>query len=1255
MNRLKFVLCLLVMGAMHTAPAQFLQFTNLTASTNINLFPSLTNQLNSVVFGGDSNFVAVGANQIYVCGNFQPYQSWFTKSDWVTNQIQPSYGLSLDSITLGNNLFVTTGQSNAVYSATNVFAPAGFTWSQKHNIFGSSVVAPGVAYNGNGFAAVAESPEIGWSSATLPTLADWISGSIANVSFVESFRGITAWSTNGFAACGVFGDIRLSADGTNWQAAVHGQVGEADLYAIAYDGVRTLVAVGATNSSSSDNGIILVSTNSAGTNWQTVFVNKNSSTPLNAVTYTGSGFVAVGNAGQVLTSSNGVSWTVLTNAVYPANVNLYGVAFANRGNLVGVGELVGASGAVILAGTPPPSPIDPIGATNCDSYPGLAANGALSASIITDANHPAGTVTVDWYDSQGIEVAAGTTVFSPTNNPDLTGFNMPTNYTFYAVERDLRTGFISTNSLPVTLELLPRPMVTLTELEVTNCDEGDLYTLTNTLTGIGPWTITWNDGTVQTVSGTAPVILTRTVSPTNTFGGNSVSNYIYYVTMVTNVDLCGGNQPGDITGTNVIAINPRPTATLTPLAMTGCDSGGAYTLTNTLTGIGPWTITWNDGTVQSVFYLGPGPVVATRTVYPTNSLGANSPSNNVYYVAMVTNADDCAGNLPGDITGTDVIVINPRPTATLTSLTTTVCNEGVSLTLTNILTGLGPWTIYWNDGLIQNVPQSGPGPAMVTRTVYPTNTLANSIQTNMYFVTIVTNADTCAGNEPGDITGAGTIYVDPRPTATLAPLAATNCNSGAAYTLTNTLTGLGPWTVIWNDGTVQTASGFGPVILTRTVIPTNNFANTGSNSVYYVTVVTNADMCIGNQPGDITGTNLISINPLPTVTLTVATNDFFVSTNGMGTGLLETVTNVTSTGYNLTVGFQYLQGGAITKLPSQTLSITNHLAFSGLGPWMVVLSDGSRTVTTNFTGNNSYVWQETISTNFDTNFTFSVQSLTDTGTGCPGAPTNSYSVIVYDAPTAFAYTTNTTCGSGEGSVVISAALGGFGPWTNVVWSDGYTNALVTSSPLNRTISSLTNDTFAPITTNYSIVRLTDALGATTTSTNDLNGSAVVNIDPYLAYAPMAMGATNYSCPGVGVTLSVSVPANFTADWFADAGLLNNLAVGTTHYTATISAPGTNVYYVTMRYDDAFSLTNCAPDIATNIYLIAAPCTNQINSITLSGNKVVVSWSGNYILQSATNLVPPIMWMNVSTGALGPNFLTNSTSGNDFFRLYAPTN
>ena len=139
-------------------------------------------------------------------------------------------------------------------------------------------------------------------------------------------------------------------------------------------------------------------------------------------------------------------------------------------------------------------------------------------------------------------------------------------------------------------------------------------------------------------------------------------------------------------------INPRPTAALLSFNTTTCNEGPVYTLTNTLTGFGPWTVAWNDGYIQTTNGPVGSPVTLVRTVNPTNSIGVNTASNNVYFVTNVEDANTCIGNLPGDITGVVTNTINPLPTATVNLIGTTdnMTNIYSGQTVTNqfVLTGI---------------------------------------------------------------------------------------------------------------------------------------------------------------------------------------------------------------------------------------------------------------------------------------------------------------------------------------------------------------------------------------------------------------------------------------------------------------------------------------------------------------------------------------------------------------------------------------
>ena len=285
------------------------------------------------------------------------------------------------------------------------------------------------------------------------------------------------------------------------------------------------------------------------------------------------------------------------------------------------------------------------------------------------------------------------------------------------------------------------------------------------------------------------------------------------------------------------------------------------------------------------------------TVYPTNLFGANTASNNIYYIANVSDANSCVGNQPGDIRGTNTVMVNPRPTATLISTNlanyryaATPCNYPTNYTITNILTGIGPWTVNWlsNNAAVTQTVGSGPGPFPLIMTVYPTNSFgANAASNNIYYIASLSDSNSCFGNEPGDIRGTNTVMVNPRPCVQVYGTNAV-C-SGSSYSITNILTGVGPWNVVWtsNDVTLPTqfvnVPGSGPYTNLYTVIPTSTQSNAAVGAVYYVKSLTDTNGCAGNLPGDLKGTNVLTINPRPTVqvfgTNTICNGDPYFITN----------------------------------------------------------------------------------------------------------------------------------------------------------------------------------------------------------------------------------------------------------------------------------------------------------------------------------------------------------------------------------------
>ena len=241
---------------------------------------------------------------------------------------------------------------------------------------------------------------------------------------------------------------------------------------------------------------------------------------LNAVSYANPGFIAVGDGGEIVTSTDGLNgWSnenlgaANTNGL-PAGfgVNLRGVTFATSGQLAGVGMIVGEGGTVILAGDTPPNPIltPASDILVCEDAP-LPATNVLSVDIdLTNPHFPPNTLTVDWFDQFGQPT---TNTFSSstsssvlfTTDSSVSDLNTIKTNLFYAQTRDLRTGFISqkvTVTLPVNS---PRPRSVLASTNsganffAANCNNPTNYTITNIITGIGPWVVTWNDGFSTTV------------------------------------------------------------------------------------------------------------------------------------------------------------------------------------------------------------------------------------------------------------------------------------------------------------------------------------------------------------------------------------------------------------------------------------------------------------------------------------------------------------------------------------------------------------------------------------------------------------------------------------------------------------------------------------------------------------------------------------------------------------------------------------
>jgi hypothetical protein len=375
---------------------------------------------------------------------------------------------------------------------------------------------------------------------------------------------------------------------------------------------------------------------------------------------------------------------------------------------------------------------------------------------------------------------------------------------------------------------------------------GEAATVSFDLTGAPPFTVRWSDGVVQSFGAAGPG--SRSVTP--------ATSTTYTITSLTDANGCAG---GVASGSAPVTVNPVPSAaiaaagsycagasglvasvpdagagatyawtiaggtiagsssgpsvTFTPtgasvtLGVTvtlpsGCTAsstlvsslapapsatvsgggticaGSSLTVQAALSGTPPFTLTWSDGFVQS----GVATTLATRTVSPTAST--------TYALAAVQDAS-CAGSASGSAAVT--VVESPR--AFVSTPSVLICLGG-SATITAQLSGPGPYTLTWSDGVVETVA----GPAS-TRTVTP-------YLTETYSVVTVSNG-TCT--VPG--TGSTRVIVFPDASAATITAPAEVCAGSGGHGASVPAAGDGTtWVWTATNGTIESGQGTRSVV-----------------------------------------------------------------------------------------------------------------------------------------------------------------------------------------------------------------------------------------------------------------------------------------------------------------------------------------------------------------------------------------------------------------------------------------------------------
>ncbi len=562
------------------------------------------------------------------------------------------------------------------------------------------------------------------------------------------------------------------------------------------------------------------------------------------------------------------------------------------------------------------------------------------------------------------------------------------NYTIrYAVQTDV--GCVS-DTITRTIRIRPLPIALISGTD-TACQNGTPPRILFTgRLGVAPYVFTYsiNGGSSQTIT----TVNGDTVSIAVPVNNTGVFTYSLQSVREGSPDACTQVQ----TGSAIITVFTKPTATIsgTTAVCHNATTSPVVTFTGA-SGVAPYTFTYtiNGGSPQTLQSAAPSNT-ATIAV-PTTTPG-------VFTYALVSVSDGNGLECLQTATGSAVVTVNPLPAATISG-TSTVC---LNSTAPNIrFTGsnaTAPYTFTYtiNGGAPQTVTTTGSDP--FADVSVPTGT--RGVYT--YALVSVKDASTtaCTQNQ----TGTAAITILPTPSAAISgttpvchndpvlpKITFTGSGGDAPYTFTYTINGGSPLTVTTATGNSVTVNA-----------PTG----TTGTFVYSLVNVTdgNGSLCTQNA----TGTATVTVNPLPTATISGTTSLCRNATSPL----------ITFTGANATAPYTFTYN----------------------------VNGGSPQTVTTTSGNSVTV---SVPTGTDGTFTYNLISVKESSsTTCQQNQTGSATITVFPLPVASYSTAGPICATGtiaftDKSVANSSSL------TNWQWnfndpSSGTANTSTQTNPVH---------------------------------------------------------------------------------------------------------------------------------------------------------------------------------------------------------------
>ena len=262
-----------------------------------------TSNVYSVCYG-NGKFVAVG-NGGKIAYSYDGI-SWTAVNSHTTTPIK--------GICYGNGKFVAAGDGGKIAYSSN-----GITWSLVSYSSFSTYNFQSVCYGNGEYVVVGSSGKIVYSSDG----SNWTLVSDSKFG-TSNIYGI-CYGNGKFVAVGSDGKMAYSTDAVNWTLVAESRFDNSTIHGVCYGNGR-FVAAGFSGAARSE----------VGTGWIKVSDSGLDSFTIYGIYYRNGKYIAAGNKGKIAYSSDGISWTLVSDSKFDSSSAIHDVCYGN-GKFIAVG------------------------------------------------------------------------------------------------------------------------------------------------------------------------------------------------------------------------------------------------------------------------------------------------------------------------------------------------------------------------------------------------------------------------------------------------------------------------------------------------------------------------------------------------------------------------------------------------------------------------------------------------------------------------------------------------------------------------------------------------------------------------------------------------------------------------------------------------------------------------------------------------------------------------------------------------------